>query len=195
MKIEEAAQLAAQLFEEQLNQRDWPTVWNDYRIDGTWFSYQGAFEKHGCLLIASGYQLEFFPKQRGKHDYFAWAPTSDSPILNGSKRFTTIEAAIKWYFDQADAIWARVMNKVKPTKNKLIGMAEKTILGNTIVEIRYLSKDECDELGWAQSSIVLVLNNGTILIPSQSGEGGGAGSLIGQTLNGKELSFPPVECS
>jgi hypothetical protein len=70
--------------------------------------------------------------------------------------------------------------------------AEKSLLGRTIVAIRYLNDTEADGLGWSASPIVLLLDDGAMIYPAQDDEGNGPGALIGQTKTGKELLIPVV---
>lgn len=62
--------------------------------------------------------------------------------------------------------------------------------GRTIKEVRYLTPEEANNMGWAQRSIVLVLDNGTMVFPSRDDEGNDAGTLFGQDSKGKSLTFP-----
>lgn len=52
------------------------------------------------------------------------------------------------------------------------------LVGKKIVSVRYLSKEECGELGWYSAAVVLQLDDGTIIYPSKDDEGNGAGALF-----------------
>lgn len=54
----------------------------------------------------------------------------------------------------------------------------KALVGRKIVGVRYMGADEAEGLGWHDRSIVLVLDDGTQLFPSQDEEGNGAGALF-----------------
>jgi len=59
--------------------------------------------------------------------------------------------------------------------------AKEHLKGRTIKDVRYMTPSELSDLGWYSRPIVLVLDNGTLLYPSQDDEGNGAGSLFGNT--------------
>ncbi|MCP4437092.1 MAG: hypothetical protein GY913_21680 [Proteobacteria bacterium] len=69
--------------------------------------------------------------------------------------------------------------------------AAKHLLGRTIVGVRYLTKAEAEDLGWHRASLVIVLDDNTILFPSSDDEGNSAGVLFGQK-GAAELTFPVV---
>jgi hypothetical protein len=70
--------------------------------------------------------------------------------------------------------------------------AEGHFLGKKIVAVRYLTDKEQESLGWDQSAVVLQLDDGTLIFPSQDDEGNGAGALFGQTKDGKEITCPVI---
>jgi hypothetical protein len=57
-------------------------------------------------------------------------------------------------------------------------VAKKQLLNRKIVDVRYLTQDEADNLGWEERSVVIVLDDGNSIYPSQDDEGNGAGSLF-----------------
>jgi hypothetical protein len=72
----------------------------------------------------------------------------------------------------------------------------KHLAGRKIIAVRYMTAKEMEGLGWSRSALVLQLDNGTIIYPSQDDEGNGPGSLFGQT-NGagrraEQLTFPVI---
>jgi hypothetical protein len=78
------------------------------------------------------------------------------------------------------------MNEVE---KKWTEYAKKYLVGRTITKVHYLSEDECDEMDWRKRPLLIVLDNGTMLFPSQDDEGNDGGALFGQA--GKvELTFP-----
>jgi hypothetical protein len=53
------------------------------------------------------------------------------------------------------------------------------LVGRKITNIRYLTKEESNELDWhGERAIVFTLDDGTILFPSRDDEGNGAGALF-----------------
>lgn len=67
---------------------------------------------------------------------------------------------------------------------------EEHLKNRTIKKVRYLTKNEASGLGWQSRTIVLELDNGTLLLPSSDDEGNDGGALFGNTKSGKELTFP-----
>jgi hypothetical protein len=68
---------------------------------------------------------------------------------------------------------------------------ENAVVGRVIKEVRYLTEEEQDSLGWCSGSIVLFLDNGDYLLASSDDEGNGPGALF---TNIKGLEVIPV-CS
>lgn len=63
------------------------------------------------------------------------------------------------------------------------------LVGKAIVAVRYLTEEEREELGWYDRSVVIQLDDGTLIWPSRDDEGNGAGALF-TTL--EELPTVPV---
>ena len=59
-----------------------------------------------------------------------------------------------------------------------VEVAQDQLKGRTIKEVRYLTEDEMNNLGWYSRCVVMILDNGTVVYPSQDDEGNGAGSLF-----------------
>ena len=68
------------------------------------------------------------------------------------------------------------------------GIAQAQLLGKKIVEVRYLSQEEADDLGWDERCVVIHLDDGNLILPSRDDEGNGAGSLF--TNNEKNPTLP-----
>jgi len=64
-----------------------------------------------------------------------------------------------------------------------------TFVGQSIVRVRYTNKTEQKNLGWYNSSIVLELDSGHLILPSRDDEGNDCG-VLGITQKGKEFSTP-----
>lgn len=69
--------------------------------------------------------------------------------------------------------------------------AVKHLEGRTIKSVRYLSTAEMSCLGWTRRTLVLELDDGTLLFPSMDDEGNEAGVLFGQRGN-ESLLFPAL---
>lgn len=52
--------------------------------------------------------------------------------------------------------------------------------GRTIARVRYTTEAEESSLGWDASAVVLELDDGTLLFPSQDDEGNDAGAMFTQ---------------
>ncbi|MDA0345364.1 MAG: hypothetical protein O3C54_05320 [Proteobacteria bacterium] len=70
--------------------------------------------------------------------------------------------------------------------------ADKYLLGRKIIGTRYLTDEEVEGLGWYNSAIVLILDDGTLIFPSCDDEGNNAGAIFGQFKNGKEITIPVI---
>ena len=70
--------------------------------------------------------------------------------------------------------------------------ATKHLKGRTIEDVRYLTDEEMKGMGWHNKSIVIELNDGSLLFPSRDDEGNDAGALFGQTELGEDLTFPVI---
>lgn len=57
-------------------------------------------------------------------------------------------------------------------------VALKHLKGRTIVDAFYCSEEDQEALGWNDSGLVLVLDNGAQVIPQADDEGNGPGALV-----------------
>ena len=81
-------------------------------------------------------------------------------------------------YDQITAEWNRV--------------ARRRLRNRRIVNVRYLSTDECRQLMWGFASIVLVLDDGTKVYAARDSEGNDAGALHGMSPSGEEFVLPEI---
>ena len=58
-----------------------------------------------------------------------------------------------------------------------IDVAKKQLLNRKIVDVRYLTIEEMENLGWYERCVVMILDDGNMIDPSQDEEGNGAGAL------------------
>lgn len=56
--------------------------------------------------------------------------------------------------------------------------ARKALVGRKIVDVRYLTREEIDGLGWSHAALVIRLNDGVYLFSSRDDEGNDAGALF-----------------
>ena len=71
-----------------------------------------------------------------------------------------------------------------------LNYAKRHLLGRRIVDIRYLTQEEADNMGWDSRPLVMFFENGTYLFPSMDDEGNDGGALFGTTKDGQDLTFP-----
>lgn len=57
-------------------------------------------------------------------------------------------------------------------------IAKEQLLGKKIVDVRYMSQDECDDLGWTHRPVVFHLDDGNLVFASCDDEGNDGGSLF-----------------
>jgi len=58
--------------------------------------------------------------------------------------------------------------------------ARKLLQGRRIVDVRYLTPQEIEAIGWATRPVALQLDNGVLIWPSADDEGNDAGALFGE---------------
>lgn len=67
---------------------------------------------------------------------------------------------------------------------------QEFLIGRTIREVRYQTDAEAEAMGWDHSrGVVLILDDGAQLIPSQDDEGNGPGAIF---TNYEDLPVIPV---
>ena len=70
-----------------------------------------------------------------------------------------------------------------------IKKAKKYLLGRKIVEIRYTDKQEAEEMMWHKRSLVMILDNGTLVCPIMDDEINDGGALMVQENPMKDLDY------
>jgi hypothetical protein len=71
-------------------------------------------------------------------------------------------------------------------------VARERLLHRRIVEVRYLTADECQRLMWDRTSVALVLDDGTTVYAARDAEGNDAGSLHGVARSGESFVLPEL---
>lgn len=56
--------------------------------------------------------------------------------------------------------------------------AKDTLVNKTIIDARYLTPKEAEDMGWFNSGVLIWLNDGTEILVSQDDEGNGPGALM-----------------
>ncbi len=72
--------------------------------------------------------------------------------------------------------------------------AHKHLVGRKITNVRYLSQEEADNLGWGKRCVVLHLNDGSLIFPSKDDAGNDAGTLFGQGPPDDEGKAEDITC-
>jgi hypothetical protein len=67
-------------------------------------------------------------------------------------------------------------------------IAKDQLLNRKIVDVRYLSQEEADDLDWTERPVVIHLDDGNLIYASADDEGNGAGALF--TNNQKNPVLP-----
>ena len=80
------------------------------------------------------------------------------------------------------------MKKDKDMNKFWTDIAKKQLLNRKIVDVRYLTTEEMEYLGWYDRCVVIHLDDGNMIYPSQDDEGNGAGALF--TCDASQPTLP-----
>ena len=69
----------------------------------------------------------------------------------------------------------KVLNDLEKGWNEV---AQKLLLGKKIVNVRYLSKEEMDDMGWYVRTVAFQTEDGLWFFPSRDDEGNDGGALF-----------------
>lgn len=72
----------------------------------------------------------------------------------------------------------RLLDQTETIESRWTGIAHDQLVGRRIIAVRYLSQEEATEMGWYQRPIVLILDDGNLIFPSQDDEGNDGGALF-----------------
>ena len=70
-------------------------------------------------------------------------------------------------------------------------VATDALVGRKIIKVEYMSKDNCKELDWYESGLVLILDNNTFVVVQCDDEGNGPGSLVVQSMT-SDITLPVI---
>lgn len=65
------------------------------------------------------------------------------------------------------------------------------VVGRTITNVRWMTKREMEDHMWYQKGVILELDDGSIIYPSQDDEGNGPGTMFGFGDGDAFYIFPP----
>ena len=68
-------------------------------------------------------------------------------------------------------------------------VAKKVLLNRKIVDVRYMTDHEAEDLGWSYRPVVIHLDDGNLVFASSDDEGNDGGALF---TNDQETSVLPV---
>ena len=70
--------------------------------------------------------------------------------------------------------------------------AAEVLCGRKIVSVRYMYENESEQLGWYSRSLVLTLDDGTLVFPSADDEGNDAGAIHYQKKGDSNYVLPVI---
>ena len=85
-----------------------------------------------------------------------------------------------------------MQNLKQERENYWIEKAQSVLLNRKIIEVRYINEEEMETLGWYKRAVVFLLDDGTIVYPSQDDEGNNAGALFYQKENSNDYVLPVI---
>lgn len=84
--------------------------------------------------------------------------------------------------------WESVMKEIKDYDKYWNDVAKGLLLNKQIVDVRYLTKQESENMGWYERTVAFQTNDGLWFFPSRDDEGNGGGALF--TSHEKESCLP-----
>jgi len=73
---------------------------------------------------------------------------------------------------------------------EFISNLESQLVGKSIVSIRYMNDREMGMFGWDSRPIIILLNDGTFIIPQRDDEGNDGGAIA--IVNNKKFTLIPT---
>ena len=71
-----------------------------------------------------------------------------------------------------------------------VGVAKNLLLNKKIVDVRYMTIEESNDMGWYERSVAFQTQDGLWFFPSRDDEGNGGGALF--TSDNKESCLPVI---
>lgn len=72
---------------------------------------------------------------------------------------------------------AMMLDRIQALRDDKAEQATRWLAGETVKEVRYMTQDEADELGWFEAAPVLVMESGLELVVWCDSEGNDPGCL------------------
>ena len=68
----------------------------------------------------------------------------------------------------------------------------KLLVGKTITHVRYLKDEEMEGMAWYSRPVVIIFNDGSMLIPQSDDEGNDGGAMLFQDKDGNHDTIPVI---
>ena len=79
------------------------------------------------------------------------------------------------------------MSKTQSNVSSWETIGRKLLVGLKVVDVRYLTDEEQQDIGWYEKSVVIHFNDGTVIYCSSDDEGNAAGALFYQTPRAEKV--------
>lgn len=67
---------------------------------------------------------------------------------------------------------------------------ESQLVGKSIISIRYMNDREVEMFGWYKRPVIILLNDGTFIVPQSDDEGNDGGAIA--LIKGKKFNLIPT---
>jgi len=93
----------------------------------------------------------------------------------------------------ADYLYKVYMNtQTFDVRKRWIDLANKTLVGKTIAEVRYLTDEEMKGMAWYCNPPVIIFTDGSYILPMRDDEGNDGGAMCGASASGEEYVLPVI---
>lgn len=73
---------------------------------------------------------------------------------------------------------------------EFIKTLESQLVGKSIISIRYMNDREVEMFGWYKRPVIILLNDGTFIVPQSDDEGNNGGAIA--LIKGKKFNLIPT---
>jgi hypothetical protein len=70
------------------------------------------------------------------------------------------------------------MKTADQLKTEWASRAAKQLVGRRVVQVRYMSDEEVEEMGWGDAALVIVFDDNSFIAAMRDDEGNGAGAYL-----------------
>jgi hypothetical protein len=82
------------------------------------------------------------------------------------------------------------MAEIKDINKYWTEYGQKHLKGKIVSDVRYLTPQEAEDMGWSSRPIAIFFSDGSYIYPSRDDEGNDGGALFGTAADGEDLLFP-----